>query len=125
MSENYFKIEPTADTPLFVIDKDKGKVLAQGVSMPENAYEFYEPLEKKTGSIFESSVPNLEIEIELSYMNSLSNKLLLKLIKLLNVKCPALKVIWKYAKGDELMRFKGDEIKIICTQIEVEVVEVN
>lgn len=120
MTENIYKLEATEDTPLFLFDKSNGRIHVKGVSMPENAFEFYDPLEKMAiGSVNGPVV----FEIELSYMNSMSNKQLLKFIKQLEAKNSSLKVIWKYAKGDELIKLKGEEIRTICAPIEVTVEE--
>ena len=122
MSESSFKIEATEDTPFFSFDKASGSIIIRGISMPENAFEFYDPLEKKILSNI-SSPPFLEIE--LSYMNSMSNKQLLKLIKLLAAKKPELKVLWKYKANDTLIKLKGEEIAVICNPIEIKIEEIN
>lgn len=119
MSDNIYKIDAGEDTPLFLFDKDLCHITIKGISMPENAFEFYDPIEKM---ILENSCGSPVLEIELSYMNSMSNKQLLKLIKQLAAKSTSLKVIWKYAKGDSLIKNKGEEICTICapTQVIVE-----
>ena len=122
MTESIYKIEATQDTPLFSFDKNNGHIYIKGVSMPENAFEFYDPIEKLVLNEISGSPV---LEIELSYMNSMSNKQLLKLIKQLAAKTPALKVIWKYASGDSLIRLKGEEIRSICVPVEVTLQELN
>jgi hypothetical protein len=120
MSDNVYKIDASEDTPLFLFDKDLCCIHIKGVSMPENAFEFYDPLEKM---ILENISGSPVLEIELSYMNSMSNKQLLKLIKQLASKSSSLKVIWKYAKGDSLIKNKGEEICTICAPAQVIVEE--
>jgi len=124
MSELIYKIEATADTPLFVIDKTNHQVMIKGVSMPENAFEFYDPVEKYTLNSFNNYKGPLTLEVEVSYMNSMSNKQILKLIRLLAAKNPELKVRWKYTKEDLLMKLKGEEIGILCAPAVVAVEEV-
>lgn len=120
MSDNAYKIDASEDTPLFLFDKNSGHIQIKGVSMPENAFEFYDPLEKMIlGNMNDSIV----LEIELSYMNSMSNKQLLKLIKQLAAKSSSLKVVWKYTKGDLLIKIKGEEISAICAPLKVIVEE--
>lgn len=120
MTESIYKIEATQDTPLFLFEKNSGHIKIKGVSMPENAFEFYDPLEKMVLSSIGNSV---SLEIELSYMNSMSNKQLLKLIKQISAKGAVLKVIWKYATGDSLIKLKGEEIRSICAPVEVTIEE--
>lgn len=117
-----FKAEATEDTPSFLIDPVKGEIRIKGISMPENAFEFYDPLEKKALELFKSSKQAL-IEIELFYMNSMSNKQILKLIKQISAIHPKVKVNWKYSPGDTLIKMKGEEIKTICSNLEVQVQE--
>lgn len=123
MSEPIFKTEATADTPLFLVDKNACSITIHGVSMPENSFEFFDPLEKKTLEMFSGYKGDLLLDVELTYLNSMSSKQILKLIKLLSSSHPLLKVNWKYTKNDDLIRIKGEDIKMICPNIEVNVLE--
>jgi hypothetical protein len=125
MSDTIYKIEATTDTPLFEMDKTKNHVRIKGVSMPENAFEFYDPIEKITLTAFGDHKGPLELEIEVSYMNSMSNKQLLKLIRQLSSGNIDLNVIWKYTKGDKLMKMKGEEIGVLCPAAKVTIEETN
>ena len=125
MSEGFFKEEATADTPLFLADKNANRIFIQGISMPENSFEFFDSLEKKTLEIFKEHSGDLLLEIELTYLNSMSSKQILKLIKLLSSGHPQLKVIWKHVKDDDLIRIKGEDIKMICPKIIIDVVELQ
>jgi hypothetical protein len=125
MGEAIYKVEATTDTPLIEMDKSKNHMKIKGVSMPENAFEFYDPIEKTILSTYGDQQGPLVLEIEVSYMNSMSNKQLLRLIRQLSSKNPSVNVIWKYAKGDTLMKNKGEEIGILCSSIKVEVQESN
>lgn len=124
MSHNPLIINATEDTPLVKLESntDKNRILIQGVSMPENAFEFYTPLFESVSNYFKSYA-NTTMEIKLDYMNSMSNKQVLKLIWTLFEKSSDLKVIWKYAKNDELIKIKGEEIKSIFPTINIEITE--
>jgi hypothetical protein len=124
MIDGIFKTEASSDTPLFQLDRNTGSILIKGVSMPENAFEFFDPLEKMTLDFFSGHKGDLQMEVEIVYLNSMSAKQLLKLIKLLGAKHPSLKVRWKYKKGDDLIRIKGEEIRTICAPVHVSVEEV-
>jgi hypothetical protein len=121
MTDYNFQVEATSDTPLFLIDRKAGSIHIKGVSMPENAYEFFDPLEKMALLAFGNFTGELKMEVEIAYLNSMSGKQLLKLIRLLGAKHSTLKVKWKYGKGDDLIRIKGEEIRTICAPIEVTV----
>lgn len=45
-------IEATEDTPSILLDPVKNEIRIKGISMPENAFEFYDPIEKKALEIF-------------------------------------------------------------------------
>lgn len=115
--------EATEDTPSFILDPIKNEIRIKGISMPENAFEIYDPIEKKALDLFKNTKTPLCLEIELFYMNSMSNKQVLKLIKGLTAQNPKMKVIWKYSPADTLIKMKGEEIKSICSEIEVKLEE--
>lgn len=117
------EIEATEDTPSIQLDPLKNEIRIKGISMPENAFEFYDPIEKKAMDMFKNTKTPLLIEIELFYMNSMSNKQVLKLIKQISDSTGQVKVNWKYAPGDTLIKMKGEEIRSICSDLEVHVLE--
>lgn len=45
MASEVTKEEATNDTPSFIIDLSAQRISIKGVSMPENSFEFYDPLE--------------------------------------------------------------------------------
>jgi hypothetical protein len=118
MNPNPLIIDAKEDTPMVRLETKDGKnlILIQGVSMPENAFEFYTPLFESVFSFFKS-FSNTTLEISLEYMNSMSNKQVLRLIWNIYEKSPDLKVIWKHAINDELIKLKGEEIKSIFPTI--------
>jgi len=116
-------IEGTEDTPSILLDPVNNEIRIKGISMPENAFEFYDPIEKKALEIFKNTKATLLIEIELFYMNSMSNKQVLKLIKQISDASSQVKVNWRYAPGDTLIKMKGEEIRSICSNLEVQVQE--
>lgn len=124
MNEGAILTQPTDDTPLFAADKTACRIEIKGVSMPENSFEFFDPLEKQTIELFRGHQGELTLDIELTYINSMSSKQLLKLIKILSSSNPTLKVNWKHQKDDDLIRIKGEDIKTICPKVEVNIIEV-
>jgi hypothetical protein len=124
MNPNPLIIEGSDDTPLVkLITKDGANtIIIQGISMPENPLEFYNPLFDTIFGFFKS-FSNTSMEFNLEYMNSMSNKQVLKLIWSVFEKSPDLKVIWKHAKNDELIKLKGEEIKTIFPTINIVIEE--
>jgi hypothetical protein len=125
MSKDIFVIDAGEDTPLVSMKKKAaiGSMLIKGISMPENPLEFYIPLNEKISGFFEDSVRELNIEIDLQYINSMSNKQILKLIRNLTAREGKLQVNWKYQPNDDLMKTKGEEIKAIFPQLDLTVTE--
>ncbi len=122
MNHNSLLIDAKEDTPMVRLETKNGKnlILIQGVSMPENAFDFYTPLFESIFNFFKS-FSNTTLEINLEYMNSMSNKQVLKLIWSIYEKTPDVKVIWKHAKNDDLIKLKGEEIKHIFPTINIAV----
>jgi hypothetical protein len=124
MSADLFRIEETIDSPMVMIRAEAPHVTIKGVSMPENAYEFYSPIEKRALELLATMGNDIVIEIELSYLNSMSGKQLLQLIRKVSYTHPKLKVLWKYKSDDDLIRIKGEDIKKICPAIKIELVSI-
>src|ERR1043166_2398286 len=123
MSNDVFVIKAEEDTPFVSMEKKNstGSVLIKGISMPENPLEFYSPLSEKLFEFFGDQLNGLNMEVNLQYMNSMSNKQLLKLIKNILAKDATLKITWKYQPNDDLIKTKGEEIKSIFPQIDMTV----
>lgn len=125
MNNDIFVIEPQDDAPLARLEKKDGEnfILIKGVLMPENPHDFFGPLTENVFRFFDN-FDNSKMEVELDYMNSMSNKLILKLIFSIHEKAKDLKVIWKCGVEDDLMKIKGMEIKLAFPEINIEVEEV-
>jgi len=87
-------------------------ITISGVSMPENTLDFYVPLLEQINRICSGTKGN-KLVFNLEYMNSMSNKQVLKLISSIYKNDPELKVIWYYSKDDDLIKMKGEEMMSI------------
>jgi hypothetical protein len=125
MSNEVFVIKAGEDTPFVSMEKKNPGCAVQikGISMPENPLEFYAPLSEKLTEFFGESLNGLNMEINLQYMNSMSNKQLLKLIKSLLARDSGMKINWIYQPADDLIRMKGEEIKSIFPALDMTVTE--
>ena len=120
MNSNIKIIDALEDTPSISLEKGslKNIIKIEGVSMPENAFEFYNQLVKELTTFF-TVLEKIELHVKLDYMNSMSNKQLLKFIASCFEKDKSLIVYWKYEKMDELMKIKGQEIVEIYPEINI------
>lgn len=120
-----FKLEPTEETPLVNFDKETSTFKISGRSYPEDAHSFYQPIIVWMKEYSENPGSQTHLEVALDYFNSGSVKkvfALLYIIEDIMETGKDAKVIWKYAKGDELMLQKGMEFKKFL-EVPVDVVE--
>jgi len=120
MDKEKFTIDSKKDTPMVIFEKngEQNSILIKGISMPENALEFYQPIIENLYNFF-NSYKNITLDINLGYMNSMSNKQILKLIHTIYEKSNDLIVIWQYEKNDELIKTKGEEFQSIFPKIKI------
>ena len=125
MSNQALYIEAQDDTPMVKheMEGSSNVITIEGVSMPENTLDFYVPLLQQIDEICSGSKKN-KLVFHLDYMNSMSNKQVLKLISSIFKKDPELKVIWKYSNGDELIKMKGEEMRSILEGIDLSIEEI-
>ncbi|MBL7917720.1 MAG: SiaC family regulatory phosphoprotein [Bacteroidia bacterium] len=111
-------IEAQEDTPMVKQEplSDSNKIIISGVSMPENTLDFYVPLLEQLTNLCAGTKGNL-LDFHLEYMNSMSNKQVIKLISTLAKNDPELRVIWKFTNGDDLIKLKGEEMKSLLSNI--------
>ena len=93
------------------LNKDQGILKISGISMMEDAIDFYSEL-KQTVSTYLSEPSNyLCIEFELSYFNSSSAKQFVQLLSI--VENGRGKVKWIYQKDHKIMFDRGRELEIL------------
>ncbi len=124
MGNELFRIEDTVDSPLVVVNADVPQVIIRGISMPENAFEFFNPIELRIMEFLQNMGDDVMVEIELSYLNSMSGKQILQLIRKIKSAHGNLRISWKYKNEDELIRIKGEDLKRICPTISIELISI-
>ena len=124
MSSENLHIEAGDDTPMVKheVQGNSNVITIAGVSMPENTLDFYAPVWEKIFGICAGSKGN-KVVFHLEYMNSMSNKQVIKLISTLFKSDPQLKVIWKYSNGDDLIKMKGEEMSSLIEGLDFSVEE--
>ncbi|MCG8573760.1 MAG: DUF1987 domain-containing protein [Flavobacteriales bacterium] len=121
------EIEATVKTPKIVLDSTSGKILLAGISIPEDPYDFYGPVETEIDSYLKNPAVNTNLEFQLEYFNTSSTLIIRNLIRKLSnsSRDTNLKVHWYYEAYDEDMKEAGDEFKKLFEELDFEVVEVD
>jgi hypothetical protein len=80
LSKNQQIISPTKNTPEVILDP-KGIIKLIGRLIPENAEDFFNPIEEWINEYFKNPAEITCVEIRLQYFNSVGSKYLLDLIR--------------------------------------------
>lgn len=118
------KVERTKQTPEINFDAKKGILQISGRSIPENTFEFYDPLLTWiNGYILEPNEKTI-IKIQLEYFNTSSSKYILEILKKLkklHIDNKNVQVEWYYEEDDEEMMETGEDYKDLI-QIPFEII---
>jgi hypothetical protein len=103
------RIPPTRHTPAVDVDEKAGSIAITGVSIPENAYIFFRPVEEFIEGLDPESNKSIAFTFRLEYMNTLSSKAFLDYMRIVkDTKQLPLTVTWEYYSDDEEMRDHGE-----------------
>ncbi len=105
------EIQATADTPKVILDKDKNYFEISGLSLPEDAIEFYKPIMKWLEDYSDNPNDETTFNLKLEYFNTASSKQIIQLLlflEKLNTKTKV-KIRWHYKDIDEDMHDLGEE----------------
>ena len=109
-------LKSTPTTPLIIFDPKLERLEIKGVSIPENAINFYQPLLECLETYALGPVSSIAAHIQLDYFNTASSKSILDVLrrlKLLHDKGFDVAINWYYAKEDEDMREVGENYQLI------------
>jgi hypothetical protein len=110
--ENFLRIIPlTRNTPEVILDP-RGTIKLTGRLIPENAEEFFNPIEEWIHEYFKNPADITTVEICLEYINSVGSRFLLDIIHKIShihlLKNPKkFKIYWYYKDEDDDMLEKG------------------
>ena len=107
-----FTVKETKTTPF--IQVDKGEINIKGRSIPEDAFEFYEPVLDACKEYVEKPAKHTVINIHLDYVNSGSKKYLTNVLTVLEksyLEGNGYEVNWTYDIDDEAMLDLGHDLK--------------
>jgi len=92
-------------------DEKEGVLKISGISMMEDALDFYSETKNKIDNYYLKSSSKLTIEFELTYFNSSSAKQFIQILTKLEGDMGA--VIWKYPIDHIIMHDRGKELEIL------------
>lgn len=118
-------IEGSKRTPYIIADFDQGLITVSGISLPENPFEYYRPLnEALDGYLADKKKTVLEFRIE--YFNTGSAVVLRNLIqRLLDSLGDQLSLNWYYERDDQDIKETADEFKAIFPTLDFNLIEVE
>ncbi len=120
-----YKVEKTETTPIVHLDKEKSIFKIEGMSITENAFEFYEPIINWLNEYAINPNDKTIFEINITYFNSVSALYIAKVIKVLkdiylNKKDVILK--WFYNEDDSEMQEHGIGLETVF-KIPIELIQ--
>lgn len=92
-------VKATKTNPYICFDPSNKKYEISGQSFPENPYDAFDPIFNWLNKNISKLDHTMKINIQADYFNSASNRLLLKMFRILEVQIQAgkqIKVVWKY-----------------------------
>ena len=109
-----FKVEATEFTPMVNFDKEKSIFIVSGVSRPENANEFYEPVIDWLKNYKDDPLNKTAIDFQFDYFNTSSLKyflIILSQFKDIEESGKAVGINWYYDEEDESMLEAGKNLE--------------
>ena len=107
-------LEGSLTTPHVLLDPDNGIIELKGKSIPENSFEFYEPLYNWMREYSKNPKEETKVELAMEYFNTSSSKEFMKFFRELEVihKSGSTKVSvrWFYEEDDEEMMEMGESL---------------
>lgn len=114
-----FRIESSSKTPEIDFNSGSGELVISGISVPENAIEFYAPVVEWLVEYAAHPNNKTVLSLKLSYLNTSSLQFLYDALKGLDEICAPDSVIinWYYAEDDEDdedMKETGEDFKEVA-----------
>ncbi len=107
------KITKTKQTPEIQFNSKTGVFEIGGRSIPENTFEFYNPVIEWIEKYVENPADKTLVKVYLEYFNTSSSKFILEIFKKLrpikDIKSKEILVEWYYDEDDEEMMETGED----------------
>jgi hypothetical protein len=111
-------IAGTSTTPKIECDPDKGIILMQGDSYPENSFEFFNALLSWVDDYLHLKTAPLALELRLVYLNTSSVKVMMDIFDMLEeayLQGRKIDVNWFYDNRNERVMDLAEEFKEDCS----------
>ena len=119
-------LQATEDTPEVIFNPSENIFRIARVSVPEDAYEFYQPLIQWLNEYSKNPLPETIFEFDMDYVNTASNKQLMQLMLVLNkiAEKYLVTVKWFYESIDEDMLSLGKRFQKLAKNVNFEFFEI-
>lgn len=107
---NKLELDHTPQTPFILFDTENQKFVMEGVSMPEDAIGFFNPIFEWLANYKEIAKDDASFEIKLKYFNTASAKMIIELCKKVTA-IKSNKIIWVFEDDDEDLEEVGEDLK--------------
>lgn len=121
------KIEETKQTPEIDFDPESGELEISGRSIPENTFEFFNPVLEWLEEYASVAPEKTIIHVNLEYFNTSSSKYILEIfkkLKKLEGEDKEVLVKWYYEEDDEEMMETGEDYEDV-SDLNFEIIEVE
>ncbi len=109
-NSNILRLSKADKTPMLDFDGDRGVFVISGVSNPENAADFYNPIIQWLEEFRQTGPKKLVVEVRLDYFSTSSSKMLLQVLRkfeAMKKDGTELKIVWIYFEDDEDLKEAG------------------
>lgn len=111
------RIEATEDTPLIDFNVETGVFQVTGRALPEDAHEFFKPIEDWVQEYAESPKHKTTVEMRIDYFNSAATRYIFNLLMcfedIVDEEKGEVTIVWYYKEGDDMIESKGEEMSSI------------
>jgi len=110
------RIQATNETPEVLLTVDDVSTIS-GRSLPENAFDFYEPLLNWIKAMVRTDIKQFTLVLSFDYFNSSSGRYIHEILHQLDrsYNKNGFSVIWKYESEDDLMIERGEAFQSLCS----------
>ena len=109
-------LEATEDTPLIDFNTETGVFKISGRALPEDALEFFKPVEEWLQSYVENPLDSTLVEMRVDYFNSASTRYIFNILMTFEDLIDEGKeatIVWYLKEGDDMIQTKGEELASI------------